>query len=468
MLDRCKKWITSRLGSNRPPRRRTASQFRGQLEALESRNVLSATLGTASYDVVAVQVGPTSVTIVAVAEYEPMASIADAAAKFVENRVAADGLLRAFGPLAAHAPHFEPPFETPFGLSFRPTPKPQQFISSNFWLKPEMSAGPGGVLNQTGDYGGGNTSADIEAGPPEGAPAGVLKLPQRASAPSDSTSRPVPNTNGAILSDGSTTTGNLRLSTNWSPPPRPLYNVVNQALQAAFFTSTGSELRESPVRLAVESRDLAIEDFSSNSLLLAATFDVDSDDDAQGSVDDERGALGITDEDGGDSKSGTIADNLAESLDALQRERAAVDAVLTELHDIDLTDADAQAASAAHLTTNAEMRELAERFFLPQSSVPAQSTDDASAGGMVLLAATGDANSSAYELIAPPADKAAGNSIAALASEAPVGLYQAVDIGARPGQMSAAENISIAAPPAKVHTSAATENAPAKKSEQPT
>ena len=84
-----------------------------------------------------------------------------------------------------------------------------------------------------------------------------------------------------------------------------------------------------------------------------------------------------------------------------------------------------------------------------------------------MLAATGDANASAFELAAPTTTGIADHGLISLAVEAPIGLYQAVDVGVRPEPAITAQNTSTAEPAAKVQTNVSAENAPAKKSEQP-
>ncbi len=73
MLSHLKKWILDGVGK-RPTRRRSElPHFRGQIEQLESRTVLSATIGMVAVDVVAVDFEANTVTVVAVWESRPPA-----------------------------------------------------------------------------------------------------------------------------------------------------------------------------------------------------------------------------------------------------------------------------------------------------------------------------------------------------------------------------------------------------------
>ena len=86
---------------------------------------------------------------------------------------------------------------------------------------------------------------------------------------------------------------------------------------------------------------------------------------------------------------------------------------------------------------------------------------------MVLLATSGDANSSVYDLSAVILCGMTDNAIAPLRVEASVGFYQAFDVGSNELLPAASAADPATQGPAAVRTSAATESAPANKSEQP-
>jgi hypothetical protein len=121
----------------------------------------------------------------------------------------------------------------------------------------------------------------------------------------------------------------------------------------------------------------------------------------------------------------TVEDSVA-SKNTLDIEREALDEVLRGLHDVsglpsDLTEGlvDSGEEVGTHNTDVA----------LEPSSDAALTADDIEGGGMVLLQATGDANESAYDLVAASgADAEFIN--AHLGMEASVGLHQALDVAA--------------------------------------
>jgi hypothetical protein len=85
---------------------------------------------------------------------------------------------------------------------------------------------------------------------------------------------------------------------------------------------------------------------------------------------------------------------------------------------------------------------------------------------MILLQPSGDPNSSAYDLTDVFFSRLGGDDHAPLAVEASLGMYQAIDVGEQPTNIRAP--LPVAQPTQTGNPSVSAENAPAKKSEQPT
>ena len=111
----------------------------------------------------------------------------------------------------------------------------------------------------------------------------------------------------------------------------------------------------------------------------------------------------------------SIMEDSANSSDVVAREREAVDAVLEELHDIDLL-APATAPADDNVQVALQSDEALEA--LPSGAVD---------GGMVLLQATGDANESNFDLAAVYAQHFEQYDAPAK-METSVGIFQAVDV----------------------------------------
>ncbi len=193
--------------------------------------------------------------------------------------------------------------------------------------------------------------------------------------------------------------------------------------------------------------DAAFQSYSSR-LLLVATPTTANDRTLVDSVDDAMTAHG-------EALSGfirpsdlRIVDDALTSMDAVQRERDAVDAVLHDLHEFDAPLWDATSVSqngdrAVETTVDVELR-------LPSSDgfsgiAPFNDAE----GGMVMLEASGDANESAINLIG--ADDGQVDLLQSHAGvETAVGFYQAIDV--------ATEDVPVANLPTVIP---ATESAPA-------
>jgi hypothetical protein len=446
MLSHWKTWITDCLGQHAPKRRLAAPRFRGQLESLESRNVLSATIGVVSFDVVAVRVEPTSVTVVAMAEFSTVTPHFEDYRQFVRF---VDGPNGPGEPLAGQSPHGN--------LSSTYANMPWLNHPKLFYQLHSQSGTTNGLPDK-GSGGAGRTDPfdETDSGGTDPSDGRI-----RATAPTvDDTSDAL---TGMVHASGGQ---QMRVSFTDVPPP-PL-RLGGAFLSSATYLAPTTENTGSLERNTLDTRDAAFDDLSTSSLLIATTADSDRDDHLFDDKGDKFDVLDESDEQEDDSAHEAHTGKLAESLDALQREQAAVDAVLTELHDVKLSDNATRETSPTIRHQSSDLdRDFAERFFFVDAKESEAASCDASAGGMVLLAARGDANSSAYDLAAPITTAVADHGLISLAVEAPVGLYQAVDVGVRPEPTITAQNASTAEPAAKAQTNVSAENAPAKKSEQP-
>jgi hypothetical protein len=207
------------------------------------------------------------------------------------------------------------------------------------------------------------------------------------------------------------------------------YNAVNTATTLPNFYTTVTKSVSMATRRVHEA---VFQDFSSRQLLLTASSKLSAELNSEGEVDSDprRGRLGNPDEELEAFAVSRVRDEVATSLDILQYERDAIDQVLGELHEpANLTD--------AHLpnAANSRQRTAAEAFFVVEadrataalfSNKPPENGSD---GGMVLLAASGDANSSAYDLASEIFGNLGNTAVLPTGTEAAIGIYQAFDIG---------------------------------------
>ena len=323
-----------------PPR---CARFRGQLESLESRNVLSATIGVVSFDVVAVRFEPTSVTVVAVAEFQPLTNEGAydrPSGRFVE------GPRDAYGSLPSHAMFFGPPM--PYRADHWSLHLPQNKAIAGIAGNGEP-ADVTDFMSETGNIGKGAT--------------GEFKPPVMARA------------DDATGTNNNASGGHLPLALN-GPSPNGITNRtfrfhVNFAAGDVAFAvpDDSSDSSTSPSPLSAKNYDTAFEELASDSLLLASDADWDNESMLFGD-DDELDKLGDKDGEHDESADHVLSDGLAESLDALQRERAAVDAVLAELHEIELTDrktATDDARRSHSSPANSKAQDFDDRFFIASS-----------------------------------------------------------------------------------------------------
>jgi hypothetical protein len=250
--------------------------------------------------------------------------------------------------------------------------------------------------------------------------------------------------------------------------PGPLGNYIS-SLSSFSSTLDAPTTASSSTRISRTTYDAVFGEYSPDSLLLAADLDSKQDSDSNSDLDDK---LESDDEklaDVGVSDESFVDQDVAASLDALQRERAAIDAVLAQLHDLKLhakTNANQQTETTDGQNSDIA-RESGENYLPADHQLSAQTASDQAEGGMVLLEPSGDANSSAYDLTAVYFSGLDGSDDVPLGVEASVGTYQAIDIGTRELQPASRENLPIAQPAKTIRPSVSAENAPAKKSEQP-
>jgi hypothetical protein len=157
------------------------------------------------------------------------------------------------------------------------------------------------------------------------------------------------------------------------------------------------------------------------------------------------------------------------SLEVLQQEREALDVVFSDLSDVpDSTRISTDDASSDFRDSKAITRDESYEEFLPANTADLPSVrHDIDEGGMVLLAPAGDANLHAYDFIETVAGSVLETNVAgSLGVEVSVGMYQALDVGAYEAQTSVNQG-AVSAPSAASRPSAAAENTSGKNSTQP-
>jgi hypothetical protein len=440
MLSHLKQWILDGVGK-RPTRRRGGlPRFRGQIEQLESRTVLSATIGVVAVDVVAVDFEAHTVTVIAVLESRPLVPhlATNAFNQF------GDAPRETVPPFGSHS-YFGDPWR-PLGFGGRPD---RQFPLG---LSDGGGANGGGAIVDIGTgQAGPNNSTDY--GQPQFAHA---DSPAEPGAATGATSNFVPPS-GDVRGPVAFMDHSLRDATG---------SVAGYSSSPSTLTST-SEPASTRNRFSLNTYDAAFGEYSPNSLLLAADVDsqhgTDLDDELADKLDsDEESSNDLS-----GSKESLAAADVAASLDALQRERSAIDAVLAGLHEVKLrTDTQSPETPAVHQSSGAITESDSREHRANERVIPAKPVDQAD-GGMVLLEPSGDANSSAYDLTAVYLRGLNGNRAVPLGVEASIGMYQAIDIGTSELRPTSRENLPIAQPAAAVRSDVSAENAPAKKSEQP-
>ncbi len=209
-------------------------------------------------------------------------------------------------------------------------------------------------------------------------------------------------------------------------------------------------------------------DYSSGSLLLAADVDGRRVSTLDDELDDDLTADDANSIDKHPGKT-LLDESVATSLDALQRERAAIDEVLAELHEVKLSpQKQTQDSTTTDSGRNRDSgRNSDQTFFSADAQRQMQGANSQADGGMVMLAASGDPNSGAYDLTAVLLSELQVADAQTFVVEASVGLYQAVDVGTRESRPAQGDTLPIAQPTSASQPSVSAENAPAKKGEQP-
>jgi hypothetical protein len=413
MWSNLRKMLAERLG-RRPQRRAAQPHFRGQFEPLEQRTVLSATIGVMAFDAEA-----NTVTIAVFQSYRP-APIWPAPVFFGNapwEKLGSGGGVGNTGSLAYFA-------------------KDQDQHSTEVTISQDFESRLSGRRQ------------GVDA-------AGKIN----ATAESNTASTPV-NSNAA--------TGTFNY--NFAPTFRPPRYVRAISGEVADFVpvlpgSVSSASTNLSNKSNVRASEVAFDAYSTDKLLLA-TADL-RDDDVDRKLSDETNPSDETEETERGANDSFAAEQTAASLDALQRERTAIDAVLGELRDVKLKERDESSSTTADHEDQFRDTRTAAKEFLSAEEPTAHLRDGIPAdGGMVLLQPTGDPNSSAYDLTDAFFSRLGGDDHAPLAVEASLGMYQAIDIGEQPAANRA--QLPIAQPAQTVRPSVSAENAPAKKSEQPT
>jgi hypothetical protein len=223
------------------------------------------------------------------------------------------------------------------------------------------------------------------------------------------------------------------------------YNAVNTATTLPSFYSSYVETGTVTKSVSMATRrvhEAVFQDFSSRQLLLTASNKLSAELNSEGEVDSDprRGGLGNPDEELEAFAASRVRDEVATSLDILQCERDAIDQVLGELHEpANLADAHLPNAASSRQRTAAEAFFVVEADRATAALFNNKPPENGSDGGMVLLVASGDANSSAYDLAGEIFGNVDNMAVLPTGMEAAIGVYQAFDIGGE-GRAAAARD----------------------------
>jgi hypothetical protein len=471
MWKELKQLIQSRLADRSRPRRASERRFRGQFERLEAREVLSATIG-----VMAVDVEAGTITI-AVWESRPQESDLPQFAAFergVELREAGfDGKMLDRVSLANNYGVQDKVFTGFGGGPGFPGGGPFNLAANAiaFWgqhlTRPILPAGSSGP----GSGGQGGTSLDLLDLADSSDQTDAFDFESQLGGNKVDRSLPQQSNYGDPDGVGNTNFGQLNVKFNGDtsrrPDPPPRLQTFALSSHALFAVSEVADPSTLSIDNTLEARDSAFDAYSTDSLLLAASVDGDADDEDLGLNEDERDAESDAP---ADKSALVLVEDAGESLDALEREQAAIDEVLAELHDLNLRqdDQSTDSARADNQAQSHSTREAEENGWQPYDTEFGSDNFSQAEGGMVLLEPTGDANSSAYDLTSVFTGNFARPHEVALGLEATVGLQQAFDVGSNERFESTSARAPVAQPAAAgVQPSVSAENAPAKKSEQP-
>jgi hypothetical protein len=440
MFDHLKKLLADGFSKRHSRRLHRTPRLRGRFEPLESRNVLSATMGPMmAVQFVAIDVEAETITVVTVWESRP-------------------------APATAYAVHSLDQSFNQFGDA--PWENRASFRNIN-----DFGRGPGPIggaylrsplAATAAEYGDNLRSDDVNG-----------KLPDIENPTGNLRPRDLPIGLQQTSTNAGATENNFSNSPEGAPGEgRPHFNLRFDPNGAANYysslpTPTGSNTLStlsdnSSLKLQRNEFDAS----SSDDLLLAASLDSDRDldDDLADKLDSPDKEFEID----ADSHDAEVGSDVAASLDALRRERAAVDAVLAELHEVSLQRDVHPADSTSDPSRQHDDRDSYDQEVFANTArwTPEPARHEAD-GGMVLLTPSGDANSSAYDLAAVYFTRLGRDEIRPLGVEATVGMYQAIDIGTSDLRPASRENLPLAQPASTTQPSVSAENAPAKKSEQP-
>jgi hypothetical protein len=433
MFSHLKKLIFETIGKRPSRPRGHMPRFCGQMEQLESRTVLSATIGMMAIDVEA-----NSVTVIAIWESRPPTSEPMTFQTFNawgdapwESRSAHGYPAGLFWDAGGWGPATDAYGRLPLGLS-----------------------GGGYVV----DGGSANVAADFPKTPSAGNQNPTPhSLPQRIQAASADGAKNYLASSGP--GPGPAASASRFLSK--TPGAADYFSVQSSA---SSFDASASD----SARTSLATQEAVFGTYARDSLLLAADEDPRTGSDLDYGLDDPLDSHRKESDADGKPADSLIDELVGKSLDALERERAAIDVVLSELHDVKLPAArDGHDADARSHQTFDAARDVDGRSFEAAEQTSAPPANDQADGGMVLLEPNGDANSSAYDLAGVYFSSLGNGTFSPLSVEASVGMYQAIDVGTSELQPTGRANLPIAQPATAVRPSVSAENAPAKKSEQP-
>lgn len=436
LFDYLSKWLANGTGGQRAARRPACAPFAGHIELLEPRTVLSAATGGAHFAPVAIEPAARDWTPehrIAVAQdfgdhvqaggAPRIASRMDS--EFARpNGDASHWMPNGYDPSRVGPPRLAtdetmpPPPPTPLNgpmgpLSLGARPVATIVVEVRFQRPVKQDF----ALNTTTEIASGRDPDDfstpqrIQAGGAVGEPVNSNVLPDAESVPS----RP-----------------NLSTAAAQSVAPTSKPNALDAAaeLPGLFTSLTEIDGISRPATSGVlAAHDTAFQEYPSRQLLLSAVANPIDDTDSTTGAEEDDGQV-LLDDDAAeveDIVAQYLRDDVQESLDTVQRERAAIDRVLATLRSPSRTapEHDRAASHARRPEDGGESSSAAHQGSARQArgsdvSIPA--------GGMILLAATGDANRGAYDLAAVLAKGAERVPEVAGGAEAVVGVYQAFDV----------------------------------------
>lgn len=391
----------------------------GKLERLEAREVLSASFGGAHYTSEPIAVATASwdagethevrdveAQNIAI-DYRPPAGgfhddFRQEGGNYLFSELAYSGGERVF------VSYWQPP-RLVFGARWEPGPVLVVHHTVYSYAPPTVNAGLGG---------------DIES-PVARPPGNEVSQPRRAQASVGPTEPPQLD----FESGASPSPPGTRRTASSTPPTS---SETGATLRSLYEVDLPATIAAGPISaVSLRAHDAAFQGLSSQQLLLAANRRVadglDSDDD----LESRRGLFDDENEEFAAFSKTRLRDDVTEALDTLTQEREAIDRVLAELHNVGpLADHETTDAAAARRPAQTESAFATGAYKTPadrRADADRQSTPTAT--GMVLLAATGDANSSPYDLTAAIISGAYYAAGVATGAEAAVGMYQAFDVG---------------------------------------